>query len=57
MEKELAEAENQIGRLETLLNSPFAQKAPENVVQGERQRLADFKIAAEKIEKQLEILR
>jgi valyl-tRNA synthetase len=57
MEKELVEAENQIGRLEKLLNSPFAQKAPENVVQGERQRLADFKNAAEKIEKQLEILR
>ena len=57
MEKELAEAENQITRLEKLLNSPFAQKAPENVVQGERQRLADFKTAAEKIKEQLKILR
>jgi valyl-tRNA synthetase len=42
--------------LEKLLDSPFAQKAPENVVQGERQRLADFKNAAEKIEKQLKRL-
>ncbi|MFN2237719.1 MAG: valine--tRNA ligase [Anaerolineales bacterium] len=56
MEKELAEAQKQITRLEKLLDSPFAQKAPENVVQGERQRLADFKNAAEKIEKQLKIL-
>jgi valyl-tRNA synthetase len=57
MEKELAEAQNQIARLEKLLNSPFAQKAPENVVQGERQRLADFKNTSEKIKVQLEILR
>jgi valyl-tRNA synthetase len=56
IEKELAEAENQIVRLEKLLNSPFAQKAPENVVQGERQRLSDFKNASEKIKEQLEIL-
>ena len=53
MEKELAEAKNQIARLEKLLSSPFAEKAPENVVQGERQRLAEFKETAEKLKKQL----
>ncbi|MBG0787266.1 MAG: valine--tRNA ligase, partial [Anaerolineaceae bacterium] len=38
--KELAEAESQIERLEKLLNSPFAQKAPAAVVDKERAKLA-----------------
>ena len=53
MEKELAEAENQIARLEKLLGSPFAEKAPENVVQGERDRLASFQDTAGKLREQL----
>jgi len=53
MEKELAEAENQIARLEKLLNSPFAEKAPDKVVQGERNRLAEFRDTAEKLKNQL----
>jgi valyl-tRNA synthetase len=56
MEKALAEAENQITRLEKLLNSPFAEKAPPNVVQGERDRLSGFKNTAEKLREQLKLL-
>jgi valyl-tRNA synthetase len=57
LEKDLAEAENQINRLGKLLNSSFAEKAPENVVSTERNRLAEFKQTAEKLKKQLENLR
>jgi valyl-tRNA synthetase len=53
LEKDLVEAENQIARLEKLLNSPFAEKAPSNVVQGERDRLADFQETVSKLKKQL----
>ncbi len=53
MEKELAEAESQIARLEKLLSSPFAKKAPATVVQGERDRLAGFRETCEKIRQQL----
>jgi valyl-tRNA synthetase len=53
MERELAEAERQITRLEKLLNSPFADKAPPNVVQGERDRLAGYRETAKKLRNQL----
>jgi valyl-tRNA synthetase len=53
MEKELAEAESQTTRLEKLLNSPFAEKAPEQVVQNEREKLEGFKETAEKLRDQL----
>ncbi len=53
LENELAEAESQIARLVKLLHSPFAEKAPENVVQGERERLAEFKETAAKLENQI----
>jgi valyl-tRNA synthetase len=53
MEKELSEAQSQIARLEKLLNSPFAEKAPPNVVQGERERLASFEETADKLKEQL----
>jgi len=53
LNKELAEAENQVVRLEKLLNSPFAEKAPPNVVQGERDRLAGFKETADKLKEQI----
>jgi len=53
LEKELSEAESQIARLEKLLTSDFAKKAPETVVQKEREKLAAFKETAEKIKAQL----
>ena len=53
LEKELAEAEAQIARLEKLLASPFAEKAPPPVVQKERDKLANFRQSAEKLRAQL----
>ncbi len=43
LNKELAEAESQIARLEKLLSSDFAKKAPEAVVAKEREKLAAYK--------------
>ena len=51
--KELEEAESHIKRLEALLASPFAQKAPEKVVAGEQQKLADYLATAEKLRERL----
>jgi valyl-tRNA synthetase len=51
--KELAEAEAQIARLEKLLGSDFANKAPAPVVQKEKEKLAAYKETAEKIKAQL----
>jgi valyl-tRNA synthetase len=51
--KELADAEAQITRLERLLGSDFASKAPAAVVQKERDRLAAYKDTAEKIKAQM----
>ncbi len=56
LEKELAEAEAQIARLERLLAGPFAEKAPPPVVQKEREKLAAFRETAEKIRGQLQAL-
>ncbi len=56
LEKELAEAEAQITRLEKLLASPFAEKAPPPVVQKERDKLANFQQTAEKLRAQLKEL-
>jgi valyl-tRNA synthetase len=53
LSKELEELESQISRLETLLNSPFAQKAPPPVVQKEREKLAGFQETAQKLRDQL----
>ena len=53
LEKELAEAESQIQRLEKLLNSPFAQKAPAAVVEKEREKLAEYQETAERLKQQL----
>jgi valyl-tRNA synthetase len=50
---ELKEAESHITRLEKMLNSPFAKKAPPAVVDKEREKLAVYKEAAEKIKAQL----
>lgn len=51
--KELAEAKAQIARLENLLGSDFANKAPAAVVQKEKDKLAAYKDTAEKIKAQL----
>ncbi|HEX7620745.1 MAG TPA: valine--tRNA ligase, partial [Anaerolineales bacterium] len=51
--KELAETQVQIDRLEKLLGSDFANKAPQVVVQKERERLAAFKDTAGKLDSQL----
>ncbi|GAB4474361.1 MAG: valine--tRNA ligase [Anaerolineales bacterium] len=56
LQAELTEANQQIQRLRQLLASPFSQKAPPPIVEKERQKLADFEIAAEKLKKQLQDL-
>ena len=53
LEKDLAETQSQIERLETLLSGSFAEKAPPAVVQKERDKLAGFQATAEKIRSQL----
>ena len=53
LEAELKEAESHIARLEKMLNSPFAKKAPPAVVDKEREKLAGYKETAEKIKAQL----
>ena len=53
LEKELADVKVQIDRLEKLLGSDFANKAPAAVVQKERDRLAGFKETAKKLTAQL----
>lgn len=53
LEKELKEAESHIERLEKLLSSDFANKAPAALVQKERDKLAGYKDTAGKIKAQL----
>jgi len=53
LEKELKDTEAQIERLEKLLASDFANKAPGPVVGKEREKLAGYKETAEKIKAQL----
>ena len=53
IQKELNETQAQIDRLEKLLGSDFASKAPAAVVQRERERLAAFQATAEKLCAQL----
>ncbi len=53
LNKELAEAESQIERLEKLLGSDFANKAPAQLIQKERDKLAGYKDSATKIKAQL----
>jgi len=53
LEKELKEAQSHIDRLEKLLGSDFANKAPAPVVQKERDKLAAYKETADKIKAQL----
>lgn len=51
--KELAEAESHIARLEKLLASPFVQKAPTNVIEAEREKLAGYISSVEKLRSRL----
>ncbi len=53
LEKDLAETQSQIERLQNLLAGSFAEKAPAAVVQKERDKLASFLATAEKIRSQL----
>ena len=54
LQKDLAESQAQIERLEKLLGGSFAEKAPPAVVQKEREKLAGYQATAEKIKRQLE---
>ncbi len=56
LDKELSEVSGQINRLENLLNSPFAEKAPAAVVQKEREKLNQFQETFTKLKEQLENL-
>jgi valyl-tRNA synthetase len=53
LEKELKEAQSHIERLEKLLSSDFASKAPAALVQKEREKLNGYKDTAEKLKMQL----
>ena len=53
LEKELKEAESHIERLEKLLSSDFANKAPAKKKKKEREKLAGYKDTAEKIKAQV----
>jgi valyl-tRNA synthetase len=55
LQKDLAEAQAQIERLEKLLSSSFADKAPPAVVQKEREKLAGYQEMAVKIRGQIAI--
>jgi valyl-tRNA synthetase len=54
--KEQKDVNAQIERITQLLGSDFAAKAPANVVQKERDKLADFQTKAEKLREQIERL-
>lgn len=56
LQKELKEAEGQIKRLAGLLNSPFAQKAPPDVVAKERDKLAAYEAEADQLRRRLAAL-
>jgi valyl-tRNA synthetase len=53
LEKELKETQAQIDRLVLLLASSFNEKAPQTIVQKEREKLTKFKEKAEKLKQQL----
>ncbi len=53
LQKELAEAEAQAARSENLLGGPFAQRAPANVIQRERDKLAELQARAEQLRARL----
>jgi valyl-tRNA synthetase len=56
LEIEWKEAGEQIKRLEELLSGPFAEKAPPEVVEKERERLASYRESARTIKEQMDLL-
>ncbi len=54
--KEIANADQEIGRLTNLLASPFAQKAPANVVDKEREKLAKFQASRAELQERIDSL-
>jgi valyl-tRNA synthetase len=56
LEKEQAETRSQIKRLEALLSGKFSEKAPPDVVEKERRKLANYQEKENKIASQLESL-
>jgi valyl-tRNA synthetase len=56
LEKAQTETRSQIKRLEALLAGPFSEKAPPDVVENERRKLANYQEKADKIASQLESL-
>ncbi len=56
LEKDLEDAQSQIQRLEDLLASPFAEKAPQPIVQKEREKLDGYRDTEMKLCNQLEAL-
>ncbi|KAA3648773.1 MAG: valine--tRNA ligase [Chloroflexi bacterium] len=57
LEKDLAETRSHIQRLEKLLGSDFAKKAPAQVVEKEQAKLLDYKETAQRIQAQLDDLK
>jgi valyl-tRNA synthetase len=53
LDRELQTIESQIERLDKLLAGDFASKAPANVVDKERQKLAEYRFTSEKLRSQL----
>lgn len=53
LEKELNVAESQIERLQKLLASDFAKKAPAKLVESEKQKLLEYQETVEKLRKQI----
>jgi valyl-tRNA synthetase len=56
LSKALVETKKQVDRLEKLLSSSFAQRAPEDIVKKERDKLDSYRMTAENLEKQLNAL-
>ena len=56
LEEQLTEAESQKTRIEKLLDGPFSERAPEDVIEKERAKLTSFEETADKLREQLELL-
>jgi valyl-tRNA synthetase len=56
LDKELKDIQNQIKRLQELLQSPFSHKAPHQIVNKEKEKLSNFIEAANKLQEQIDQL-
>jgi len=56
LSKALAEAESQVNRLDQLLSSSFAERAPAEIVQKERDKLTSYRGTVDNLKKQLDAL-